>query len=155
MDHEEPVTHVRSPQRGFTLIELLLVLAIIGILTGIAVPALLGQREKAKAAGTNANVGAIASEIAHQNTFNLPGEKIVSNVLALEAFRFPRAKNPYGGSDSILTAGPQILPGQIKVEYAPGGGQQPDGSPADIIRLTWVTREGGANRTYIRDIPIS
>ncbi|MBF0521322.1 MAG: type II secretion system protein, partial [Nitrospirae bacterium] len=38
----------RSAGNGFTLIELLIVIAIIGILTAIAVPAFLGQREKAK-----------------------------------------------------------------------------------------------------------
>jgi len=37
--------------RGFTLIELLLVLAIIGIISGIAIPSYLGQRRRARVIG--------------------------------------------------------------------------------------------------------
>ncbi len=43
-------------QTGFTLIELLLVLAIIGIISAVAVPALLGQRERTRNKATVANV---------------------------------------------------------------------------------------------------
>jgi len=50
-------------QSGFTLIELLLVLAIIGIISAIAIPALLGQRSRARDKSSQENTVSIVADI--------------------------------------------------------------------------------------------
>ena len=49
-------------QKGFTLIELLLVLAIIGTITLIAIPALLGQRSRSRDRTAQSNATSILTE---------------------------------------------------------------------------------------------
>ena len=55
----------RNRARGFSLIEILLVLAIIGIISGIAIPSFLGQRRRARVIGdaqSNVRILAMALE---------------------------------------------------------------------------------------------
>jgi prepilin-type N-terminal cleavage/methylation domain-containing protein len=61
----------RYLSRGFSLVELLLVLALIGILSGIAIPTLRGQRQRARRLGdaeANARVIAMALETLKADT---------------------------------------------------------------------------------------
>lgn len=54
----------RRSQKGFTLVELLLVLAIIGIISGIAIPTFMGQRKRARVIGdAKANASALAMQM--------------------------------------------------------------------------------------------
>lgn len=98
-------------QKGFTLIELLLVLAIIGIISAIAIPALLGQRERAKAKAVQGNVDAVAGELARindtvkENGGTPTASDIVTSLLALSNYTTPNAKNPYNALSAPYGSG--------------------------------------------------
>jgi prepilin-type N-terminal cleavage/methylation domain-containing protein len=74
-------------QSGFTLIELLLVLAIIGIISAIAIPALLGQRARARDKSCISNMeGRVGDLISQYDKFKEAGYTNTSIATSLTAY---------------------------------------------------------------------
>ena len=63
-------TNHLSKRSGFTLIEIILVVVIIGILAGIAIPRMGGKTEKAKIAAARSNVQSIGMGIQEYEIMN-------------------------------------------------------------------------------------
>ena len=98
-------------QKGFTLIELLLVLAIIGIISAIAIPALLGQRESARQKATESAAGAIKGELAvvaeqiRKTGVTPGGAAVVASVMAMPGYSYPAVKNAYAPGSPVYVVG--------------------------------------------------
>jgi len=96
-------------QSGFTLIELLLVLAIIGIISAIAIPALLGQRSRArdKAAITNMT-GTVGDLIGAWDKAKEAGGSVASCTAAMNAVlanaNTNGSKNPWNTGQAAYVA---------------------------------------------------
>jgi len=142
--------------RGFTLIELLLVLAIIGIISAIAIPSLLGQRESARNRATQANAENIVAVIqnaldiveqspAQRTALDLATATTITDTLNVVKARpeFLLMNNPFDTSQRVYTFGAAAAqPGEV--------GLRPiNPSGIYIIEVSYGLRVKGATEVHV------
>jgi len=140
-------------QSGFTLIELLLVLAIIGIISAIAVPALLGQRDAAKQRATEATAQALASEVASSaKLMNTPTTAaVMAYVRALPNFSLPNCKNPYDKTKVGVAAGAATADGEVGMVAVVQN--DINGDPHNVVNVSYQhTKSGGS--VVLASVPV-
>jgi len=129
-----------AARRGFSLLELMLVLAIIGILMGVAAYNLLGQSDAAKAVATKASLKIIKNSV---DQYYIPNSSYPPNLQSLVTAKLMQAPLPKDGWKSDFYFDPTTPEGPDQpYRLLSAGKDKIVGTPDDINVWTMDIQPG-------------
>ena len=138
---------------GFSLIELLLALAIIGIISAIAIPTLLGQRETSRQRATEATAQALVAEVTAtaKTQTGATTTTVMAYVRGLTAFTYPACKNAYNPTISPIAAGAAAANGEVGMVATTQN--DPNGTAINVIAVSYRHAASGGTKV-LANVPM-